>query len=64
MEHENRWKRLGQTELNSLLMRNAGKCVLYSVHRIVLLESFDIGHQDVCMGEMESGETDLDIELE
>ena len=59
MEHENGWKRLDehllarltearQTGLNGLLVRDACECVLYSVHRVMLLESFDISHYNVC----------------
>jgi hypothetical protein len=75
MEHENGWERLDEhllarlaeaiwTELNRLLVRDACECVFYSVYRIVLLKCFDISRQDICVGEMGGGKTDLDVELE
>jgi hypothetical protein len=54
MEHENRWERLDenlltrlaarQTEPNRLQVRDACESFFYSVHRIVLLECFNVSH--------------------
>ena len=61
MEHENRWERLDEhllarlaiarrTELHGLQVRDACEFVFYKLHRIVLLERFDVSHKETCMG--------------
>ena len=72
MEDKNGWKLLDEhllarlaearrSELDRLQVRDACECVFYSVHRIVL-ESFDVSHQDICVGGMGGGKTDLDVQ--
>ena len=73
MEHKDGWKHLDEhllaclvrwAKLDSLPVRNAFECVFYGGHRIVLLKSFNVSHQDICVGGIGAGKTDLDIELE
>ena len=34
-------------ELHGMQVRDACECVFYSVHRIVLLKSFNVSHRDI-----------------
>ena len=75
MEHENRWKRLDEhllarlaiarrTEPHGLQVRDACEYVLYNLDRIVLLEGFDVSHQETSVGGIGGERTDLDVEME
>ena len=72
MEDENGRKRLGehllgriadarQTEPHRLQVGDPCECVFYGVHRVMLLE---VSHNDICVGKMGGGKTDLDFESE
>ena len=43
---QSRLAKAGRTELNRLQVRDACECVLYSIHRIVLQDKFDISKQE------------------
>ncbi len=44
-----------RTELHRFQVRDACKCVFYRVNRIVLFDNFDVSHQEIYVGGMQTG---------